>query len=568
MKTAWRLFSLLLVSSCLAAPLAADSLYGRLSGIVVDPGGVPQMGASVAVAPQAAVDRRSPLQLLTNERGRFTAERLLPGIYSVKVTLAGFLPVIERNVRVDADLTTLLKVELNSVFATFERLRGRPGQTPEPDDWAWVLRASAATRPVLRWVDGQVVLDGEVTDAGRSWKNRPHGRVEFTSGARRRGSPSNMVDAPSTAFAYEQKVKAASLMLAGQVSYERAAAAGFATMWLPTGKPGHGPQSTLVLRQSRLGPGGHVFRGARVEHVSQWQFSEQLGLRYGAEVLYASLGGVTTSLRPRAELSYQVGPAWRASLIVASRPWADANQPQNPLQAVTEQLDAFPAVMLRRGRPVIEGGWHEEVAVQHRLGPNMGLLAAVFRDRSRHTAVFGRGPASGEDFLQDFFSHGFVYDGGEMNSWGTRVALRRSFSDELEATVIYAWAGALGPEEVVEAVGLRDALDVHYRHSLAARVKTIVPRWGTQVLVSYKWISGPVVSRLDAYGEAANQVDPYLNLVVRQPLPALFASGRFEALADFRNLLAQGYVPMAAKDGQIVLVPAFRTFRGGFSFQF
>jgi hypothetical protein len=41
-----------------------------------------------------------------------------------------------------------------------------------------------------------------------------------------------------------------------------------------------------------------------------------------------------------------------------------------------------------------------------------------------------------------------------------------------------------------------------------------------------------------------------------------------EALADFRNLLAQDYVPVRTREGQVFLMPVYRSFRGGFSFQF
>jgi hypothetical protein len=41
-----------------------------------------------------------------------------------------------------------------------------------------------------------------------------------------------------------------------------------------------------------------------------------------------------------------------------------------------------------------------------------------------------------------------------------------------------------------------------------------------------------------------------------------------QAVADFGNLLAQGYVPMTTRDGHVVLVSAYRTFRGGVSVQF
>ena len=87
-----------------------------------------------------------------------------------------------------------------------------------------------------------------------------------------------------------------------------------------------------------------------------------------------------------------------------------------------------------------------------------------------------------------------------------------------------------------------------------------------QFSASYKWVSGTALSRMDQFGEAAYQMDPNLHLSIRQPLPGF--SGRWEALADFSNLLAQGYVTVNGQDSRMMLVPVLRSFRGGVSFQF
>jgi len=102
---------------------------------------------------------------------------------------------------------------------------------------------------------------------------------------------------------------------------------------------------------------------------------------------------------------------------------------------------------------------------------------------------------------------------------------------------------------------------------VAARVSTAIPRLGTKLSTSYKWISGETVSRQDAYGESLYHVDPYLSVEIRQSLPCFFP-GHMEAVADFGNLFAQGYVPISTGDGRMILVPSYRYFRGGLSFQF
>jgi len=559
---------LLLALAALAAPrttLAAPA-PGKLSGVVVDAAGVPQMGASVSIIAEDLFGSAAK-QVLSNDRGMFSADQMTPGMYSVRVTLAGFLPAFERHVKVESSLTTLITIEMDSLLTSFERLRRRPNQGVDSDEWMWVLRTSAATRPVLRFADGVLVLDSESSLAEETAPRRVHGRLELASGARRPGSVSNVADAPSTAFAYEQKIsRTGKLLLAGQMSYERSAAAGFASTWLPLGD--QGPQTTLVLRQANLGPGREDFRGARVQHESNLRVGERLSIRYGAEYILVGLGRSTSSLRPQAEAVYELSPEWRASFTMASRPWSNSSPAANNYEAVLNQLDAFPAVLMRDGRPVLAGGWHEEIAVERHVGADVSIITSLFRDRARNTAVFGRGLAPGADFFQDFFSSAFAYDGGGMNRFGARLAYRQKLGHDTQATLVYAMAGALVPQGYEPGMELRDALYARNIHSMAARLSTRVPRTGTDLAASYKWIQGSVVTRHDPFGEITYQLDPYLNLTVRQPLSAFLLPGRLEATVDFRNLLAQGYVPIQTADGQIVLTPALRTFRGGFTLQF
>ena len=113
---------------------------------------------------------------------------------------------------------------------------------------------------------------------------------------------------------------------------------------------------------------------------------------------------------------------------------------------------------------------------------------------------------------------------------------------------------------------LHDSFVTRNHHSLTARFTGKIPGAKTQFSASYKWIAGTALSPLDAFGEATYQVDPNLHLSVRQPLPGL--GGRWEALGDFSNLLAQGYVTMSGQESRMQFVPVLRSFRGGVSFQF
>jgi hypothetical protein len=281
----------------------------------------------------------------------------------------------------------------------------------------------------------------------------------------------------------------------------------------------------------------------------------------------AGLGSNTESLRPRAEIALKLSPAWFASISAASQPWDDTSGTSTGLQSALDTLDALPTLLLRDGRPVLENGMHEELAVERILSKSSSVTASVFHDHSSHTAIFGLGATAGPDYLQDSFSNVFAYDAGASGSTGGRVAYHQKISQNLDGELVYAYAGALAPSANPEQAALRNELSTQYRHSAAGRFTATIPRSHTKLTTSYKWISGVAISHQDAYGESMYQLDPYLNVAIRQPLPG-FIPGHAEAIVDVGNLLKQGYVPVATSDGSIVLVQSYRYLRGGFSFQF
>src|SRR5713226_5701523 len=258
-------------------------------------------------------------------------------------------------------------------------------------------------------------------------------RMEFPDDARRPSSTSSVDSSPATAVAYDQKLGGTSRMiLAGQVSYDGdSPAGGIATVWLPTGTLGAGPHTALVLREAKLGPVGPTFRGIRFDQGGALALGDRTVLRYGSEYVLVGLGAAASSLRPRAELNVRLTNNWSTALVFVSMPSGpgplEANdaQPGGALTAALNELDAFPALLWQRGRPVLQNGLHEEIAAERKIGTRGKLQIAGFHDDNSHVAVFGRGsdlPAA--DYFQDSFSSGFAYDGGSAGSWGTRAAFR------------------------------------------------------------------------------------------------------------------------------------------------
>jgi hypothetical protein len=573
-RRAWFLAPALSVACLLASAFAgtclADSNFGRLDGVVVNPGGTPQMGANVKLVAENS-GFALPAQLFTNQHGAFSDTRVLPGIYELQVNLAGYLPSIQRNIRVVPNVTTLVKVELTTVFASLDRLRRDPAQSSASDDWKWVLRTAAGTRPILQWNDPQSPVYSSSNDSAT---RAPRAQLQLTSGSDQPGSISNLPETPATAFGYDQPVGSTGhLLFAGQFSYGQGLPTmGLATDWMPSGDSPDGPETKMVVRQAWLGTGNLNFRGERVSQHDTMEIGDRVKLRYGADMLAAQLAGDTKSLRPAADLQFLVSSSLQANVMVVSGTASDASPAAERAMSALNELDSFPVLMVRDGRPVLAGGWHEEAGVQYKISKRASLEGAAFHDRVGDAAVFGKGVVSNPDFLQDPFSNAFAYDAGGLSSWGARMAFKQKISGDYELAVVYAYAGTLAAEpengDVAPTGELRDTLGAQYRHSLAGRFSGRSHRTGTQFALSYKWLSGQSLTRVDSFGEAAYDLDPYLSVSLRQALPGSLWSCRWEALADFRNILGQGYVPVSSQDGQLVLMSAARSFRGGVSFQF
>lgn len=550
----------------LAASTAAKPGYGTISGVVLDPSGTPQMGASVWLISEDA-GGRIVARILSNQHGAFFTDHLKPGQYDVRVSVVGFLPAMERHVAVMSNLTTLLRLQVDTVFSSLDTLRRKPDAPSEQDDWKWVLRSSAATRTVLQWDDSGSQVASNTLGSDLPTADRPRALVQVSNGALGPGSASNLPGAPATAVSYDQQIgNLGRVLFAGQMSIDRGTSGSFASVWLPSGSAENGPETVFVWRQSKIGAEGMAFQGIRIDHTEQIVLGDRLLLRAGAEYLRAGIVSSVSSLRPHAELNAQLTPNLTATLITAANPPSE-QWGRGTLESAIDEMDSLPPVLFHNGSPVLQGGWHQEFSIKRKMGDQSSFEVAAFHDSQRNEAVFATGAmAANPEFVQDAFSPAFLYDGGNSRSWGTRAAYCRRLSDDLELAAIYAWAGALTPGGELNSAEteLRDNFMTSNHHSLAARLTGRIPHSGTQFSASYKWVSGTTLSRIDEFGESAYQMDPNLHLSLRQPLPG--SNGRWVALADFNNLLAQGYVSLV--DSRMMLVPNLRSFRGGLSFQF
>ena len=124
---------------------------GAITGFVTDPSGVPQMGAAVILLTR---QERQFERVLTDSRGAFRFAGLAPDLYSIKVTLASFVPALKKGILVQPGMASVLNVNLSTLFSSIRfAYPALEGGALMSDEWKWVLRSASPTRPILRFDD-------------------------------------------------------------------------------------------------------------------------------------------------------------------------------------------------------------------------------------------------------------------------------------------------------------------------------------------------------------------------------------------------------------------------------
>jgi hypothetical protein len=532
---------------------------GEISGYVRDASGIPQMGAVVEIVGTAA----RTLTVFTDGAGFYSATDLLPGLYTVKVSVPSFLPAWRDKVGLHPGTNTHLNVTLNTLLNGMRvgSLRGNS----DDDDWKWTLR-SVANRPVLRVFD----------DPSSGDKQDPElkGSLSFLAGsaAEGYGSGSEM----STGFSVERSIFSVDRVgLKGNVGYgDGLPAAVLRATYSHSLPDGSGPSMGIAIR--RFAPSDPNLHNASLQAMAltgaeDFSVGDVLELKFGSELQTIQFLGRVNAFRPRGSADLHLSPNTILGYEYATS--LPSSRDVNGLDSSAADLsEADPRISVSNFTTKLESAHHQELNFSRRVGKN-NIQLAVFRDRVDNTALLGTGnvTAAGGELLPDLYSGTFTYAGDRLEAHGMRVVLARKLYSDLTATMDYACGDVLDlAKPDVEIQSARQWLSTERRQAVAAKLGGTVPRTHTQWIASYRWINGSALTPVDMFNASPGQSDPFLNLFVRQPIPTMgFLPAHMEALVDLRNLLAQGYVPVVGQDGQTVyFVQSARSVRGGVTISF
>ena len=570
---------------------ASAPIPGAISGYVRDASGAPQMGAVVEVLGSAAQALKAfTLKAFTDDRGFYSVPGLLPGTYSVKVSAPSFLPSLREKIGVRAGAKLMVNVTLTTLFEAIQLV---PLRTPvDDDDWKWTLR-SVANRPILRVLeDGTTV----VAQSGESTADHDlRGALSFMAGSPGQGfgSPADM----NAGFAVERSLlSSGTVRLNGSVGYgtdgQSIPAAVLRTTY--TNRFNGMFEPSMSITALRLNsPDQYAMPGAALEALSVTSsdrivLGSKLEMKLGSELqaiqfmgrvhAFKPFGSADLHITPNTLLEYQYTSSV-PNLGLEDRLGRNNDRAgDDPLDSTSADLsETAPRMSMTGFLPAVERARHQEVSLSQRVGKN-SMQVAFYSDSIVDPALIGIGEmtpgaesAVSGDVLPDVYSGTFSYQGNDFATRGMRVVVQRKLLSDLTATLDYAYGGVLDLSRPdVQLQDARQWIRAEQRHAVAAKFSGAVPKAKTRWIASYRYTGGHrALTPVDLFDSSPGQAGPYLNLFIRQPIPASFLAGHLEILMDLRNLLAQGYVPVMGPDGRtLYLVQSARSVRGGVAFSF
>jgi hypothetical protein len=569
-------------------------LAGAITGFVTDAAGVPQMGAAVILLNR---QERQFERALTDDRGAFRFLGLTPDLYSIKVTLAAFVPAIKRGIQVQPGMASVLNVNLNTLFSSIQ-FAYPPIENGSlmSDEWKWVLRSASPTRPVLRF-NSDAVASSTVAKVSRRTAvfSDTRGVFKVSAGEGPLASGTGNEADMGTAFAVATSLYGNNMLqVSGNVGYGSQTGvptAAFRTSY-SRNMGGGSPEVSVTMRQlflpGRLGAAlaGNegalpLLRTMAASFDDRTELTSELSVQYGFTLNSIAFLDHLNYASPYARVAYSLGENGEVAFAYTSgdaRPDLAGNGRQEAdLQRELSTLGLFPRISLREGRPRVQRGQNFELAYTRQMGSRTYQVSTYHESVSNAAlslvAPAGMYPAG--DILPDLFTGTSTFDAGDFRSTGYTAAVTQNLGDHLTATVLFGSMGALtaanrelvsdSPDE------LRSMIHAGRRNAATARVTATAPWTGTHFIASYqvtadhRWASPG-----HSYSTASVRQMPGLNLYVRQSIPGLrMLPWRMEATADLRNMLAQGYLSLGTLSGQqLLLVETPRSVRGGLSFIF
>ena len=439
---------------------------GNLLGTVLDDTGTPQIGATIQLLNKY---NHVIAKTLSGPHGQFAFASLPDDVYSLRASVPSFLPAVKNKILVQGGLDSILQVHLATLFSSIELSYSLPNAAMT-DDWKWVLRSSAATRPINRLVDL----------AGRGESNGPqpvfsqtHAVVFLSGGDGGFADSDSSFSDLGTGFALSTNILGDNqVRLSG--TFGQSTALGTPQMALMAayarknkGTLAEPPEVTLTMTQigglgvqqqlnggpANAGMGGTVpLRAISLATYNATDVIDGVHLEYGLTsesvdyLQHASrispFGRVTVDSGRAGEIVMAYSAGGQPNLLARRDRQAEEGN-QDDLSSAVTGVGRVPEVSIRDGRLRLERTQNAEAGIRKTMGDTT-LAASAFYEDTVNGRINVAGDVSDLDsgnLLSDSLSTTSFLSIGNYRRSGYLLSSTRNFGDNLEVSVAYGRMG-------------------------------------------------------------------------------------------------------------------------------
>jgi len=537
---------------------------GSVSGIIRDSQGIP-LGGAVITLLEGRFNPRVRTTVTTDGAGKFEIKNLFPGLYSIKVSVANYAPLLRSGVRVVAGKIANLNLILENLY----QQTGLAGSGDENDgrakeDIESVLRSASSTRSILRILDSSdegedpVAADFEADRSPLAKRDDTRGVVNVYTTAYSSDPDLLNVGGTFTEFALIRDINPrTSWVVAGVVS--DSAFAEIDSMLRLRDYNGHNSSVRLSLGQlpylASLSPvldnNLQRLNLFNLDIQDELKVSSVLSVMYGAEFQGTNPNIGARRFRPRWGIGLQLTRGSRFSYLRTT---------SLPRMNRTLSLPEDESV-------VFSSPFQHDLGSPLNFGTNRVTHSEVSSEQKiREGSVFWVGTYSDDFSSTRAAMLGLPARNVLPTARGIRVGYRQALGKRLDGEFGYTYGGG------VRTHGESSEFTGHNFHVLVAKLTTDFSHSRTKVSASYRWISGDSITVIDPYQEVFESSSPGLSLMLTQAIPYVgrLLPGKLEAQLDVRNLFAKdgsdlySFAPLR----RLEFLQAPKSVRGGIKLKF
>lgn len=534
--------------------LAANA--GGLAGIVKDSRGAPLAGVAVTLL-HGQFNPRVVQTVTTDGSGRFEMRGVIPGLYSLKASLATYLPFIQSQIGVVAGKIADLNLILENLYLqSILGVSAEDVQQPIREDIESVLRSASSTRPILRVFDADAgSLEEEGDQKVSRNRNGIRGVVGISTTAYSTAPELASAGSTFTDFAFIKDVGTSlTWVVAGVVSDSGFAEVDSLVRYRESDR--HTTSARLSLGilpylSVPLSPVAdrnvHRLNMYNLDVQDELKLTEVMSVLYGAEFQVTDPDSRASRFRPRWGLRFRPTAGSRYSFLrTKSLP-----QMQRTLElGEGDELD-------------LASPFQHDFGNRLNLGLNRVTHTEAETEQTVGTSKFAAGVYT-DEVKPNYLT---LVTGSEqyLESRGVRLTYRHSLG-AAESVVGYTFGSGLQSDRNFSEFAARNF------HVVTARIRSRLPMTHTQAAATYRWVSGDSITIVDPYQTVFESNSPGLSLAFVQAIPYFgkFIPGRLEAQLDVRNLFGRSNPELyqSASLRRVEFVQPARSVRGGIKLKF